>query len=173
MSTLKFNKWKTKDDVALSPVIQTLYATSGFVNQTIVSTTPVLLSGMSVTITPRFTSSKIAIYGMVTASWTYVASLHIYRNNAELIASHGGNNQSGGDTALFTHYQSSQESSRPNQVFPFPVLYVDSPNSTSATTYDFRANSGWSGGTETFYFNNRNSSDMLSSSWMIVQEIAQ
>lgn len=177
MSTLKFNSWETKSGQILSPVIQTVYATSGFVNQTINSTTPVLLSGMSVTITPRFASSKIVISGMVVASWSYVSSLHIYRDGSDLIPNHGGNDQSGGATALWTHWQSSQEltqsteANRANQLFPFPVLYVDSPNSTSSITYDFRANSGWFGDDHLFYFNNRGNLDMLSSSWMMVQEI--
>lgn len=153
-------------------VLQVVTASSGFTNQTISSATPVLLSGMSVSITPKFANSKIIITGMVSASWTYVASLHIYKNGAELIANHGGNNQSGGATALFTHFESTQSSS-PDKVFPFPVLYADIANTTSAITYDFRANSGWSGGAEAFYFNNRNSLDMLSSSWIMVQEIKQ
>lgn len=153
-------------------VLQVVTASSGFTNQTISSATPVLLSGMRVSITPKFSNSKIIITGMVSASWTFVASLHIYKNGVELIANHGGNNQSGGATALFTHYLSSQSGS-PDEVFPFPVLYADLPNTTSETTYDFRANSGWSGSSEAFYFNNRNQLDMLSSSWIMVQEIKQ
>lgn len=173
MSIAKFNSWQTSSGGILSPVIQTVYATSGYTGQTIVSTTPVALTGMSVTITPKFTTSKIIITGVVAASWTYVSSLHVYRSGTTLGTSHGSNNQSGGSTSIWTHYQSSQESSRANQVFPFPVLVVDSPNSTAALTYDFRANSGWSGGTETFYFNNRDAQDMLSSSWIMVQEVKQ
>ena len=154
-------------------VLQVVTASSGFTNQTISSATPVLLSGMSVSITPKFANSKIIITGMVSASWSYVASLHIYKNGAELIPNHGGNTQSSGATALFTHYISAQESARPNQVFTFPVLYADIADATSVITYDFRANSGWSGGSEAFYFNNRNSLDMLSSSWIMFQEIKQ
>ena len=157
-------------------VVQVVTASSGFVNQTISSATPVALSGLSVTITPKFNNSIMLIQGMVTASWTYVSSLHIYKNGSDLIADHssaGTNNQSSGNTALFTHYQSSQESDRANQIFPFPVLYKDTPNTTSAITYDFRANSGWLGGTESFRFNNRGSSDMLGSSFIAVTEIAQ
>ena len=171
-STVNSQVWNYSQ-MPTGSVLQVVTASSGFTNQTISSASPVLLSNMSVSITPKFANSKIIITGMVSASWSYVASLHIYKNGVELIGNHAGNNQSGGGTALFTHYQSSQESSRPNQIFSFPVLYADLPNTTSATTYDFRANSGWGGGSEAFYFNNRNSLDMLSSSWIMVQEIKQ
>jgi hypothetical protein len=154
-------------------LIQVQYATSGFVNQTINSATPVVLSGMSVNITPKFANSKIIVQAMVTASWSYVSSIHVFRNGVDLIANHGGNNQSGGATALWTHYIGASESQRSNQVFPFPVIYQDTPGVTTPLTYDLRANSGWSGGAEAFYFNNRNTLDMLGSSTMMVMEIAQ
>jgi len=159
--------------VAPGMVLQAVYATSGFVNQTINSATPVALTGMTVTITPRFATSRILLQAMVAASWSYVSSVHVFRNGVNVIPNHGGNNQSGGANALWTHYQSSQEGDRGNQVFPFPVIYQESPGVTSALTYTLRANSGWGGGSEVFYFNNRNSQDMLGSSTMVVMEIAQ
>lgn len=154
-------------------VVQVQYATSGFVNQTINSASPQPLSGLSVVITPRFASSALLIEGVVSASWSYVSSIHIFKNGTDLIPNHGGNNQSGGATALWTHYLSSQEAARANQLFPFSVLYRDFPGTTGALTYDFRANSGWSGGSEAFFLNNRTGTDMLSSSYIKVTEVAQ
>ena len=154
-------------------VVQVVYGSSGFVNQTINSASPVLLSGLSATITPKFATSAIYIEGVISASWSYVAGFHIFKNSVDMISNHGGNNQSGGATALWTHYQSSQEGDRPNQVFPFSVLYQDFPNTTNSITYDFRANSGWSGGAVAFYLNNRSSLDMLSSSYIKITEVAQ
>jgi hypothetical protein len=154
-------------------VVQVQYATSGFVNQTINSTAPQPLSGLSVVITPRFASSAVLIEGVISASWSYVSSVHIFKNGTDLIPSHGGNTQTGGTTALWTHYISAQEASRTNQVFPFSVLYRDFPGTTGALTYDFRANSGYSGGSEAFYLNNRSTLDMLGSSYIKVTEVAQ
>ena len=172
-STVKFDIWQTTSGVNVPVPIQTLYATSGATNQSIASSTPVQLTGMSVTITPKFSNSLIVIQGMVTASWTYVASLTIYRNGAPLIANHGGNSQTGtGPYALFTFYDQGI-SSGSSSITPLPVLYVDTPGTTGAVTYSFYANAGWSGGTNTFYFNNRDSNDMLSTSWMTVSEIKQ
>lgn len=156
---------------ASGSVVQVVTRDSGFVNQSITSATPVQLTNMSLSITTKFPNSKILVQGMVTASWSYVSALHIFRNGSSIVGSHGGTNISGGGTSLWTHYQSSQENARANQVFPFPVLYIDSPGGIGTYTYDFRANSGWSGGTQTFYFNNRDTLDMLSSSFMTLMEI--
>lgn len=158
--------------VAPGMVIQTVYATSGFVNQTITSATPVALTGMTATITPKFANSRILVQAMVTATWTYVSSVHIFRDGVDVITAHGGNNQSGGTTALWTHYGETLGTTG-NNIFPFPVVYAETPNSTSPLTYSIRANSGWSGGATVFYFNNRASQDMLGCSTMIVMEIAQ
>lgn len=153
-------------------VVQVITATSGFTNQSITSTTPVALSGLSATITPKFANSKILIEGVVVASWTYVSSIHIYKNGSDMISNHGGNNQSSGSTALWTRWNSSQDTNA-DQVWPLPVMYWDSPGSTNSITYDFRANSGWAGGSNTFYLNNRAAQDMLGSSYIKITEIAQ
>jgi hypothetical protein len=154
-------------------VVQVVYATSGFTNQTINSASPVALSGLTATITPKFANSMILIEGVVAASWSYVAGVHIFKDGSNLIPAHGGTSQSGGTNALWITYLSSQEAARTNQVFAFPILYRDLPNSTSAITYDFRANSGWAGGSEAFYLNNRAGQDMLGSSYIKLTEVAQ
>jgi hypothetical protein len=176
MSTLKTNAIQS---IAGKPIlnstgsiIQVQYSTSGFVNQSIASATPVALTGLSVNITPTSTSSAIIITATVVASYSYVCSLHVYRNGANLIASHGGNSQTGGDRCIWTHYQSSQEGDRENQLFCMPVMYRDFPNSTSTQTYAIHGNSGWAGAVQnTFRLNNRNTQDMLSSSYITVYEV--
>ena len=154
-------------------VVQVVTATSGFVNQSFNSTTPVALTGLSASITPKFANSKILIEGVVAASWTYVSSLHIYKNGSDMISSHGGNSQTGGSTALWTKYWPWTTDTSAGQVTPLSVLYWDSPGTTSTVTYDFRANSGWAGGSNAFYLNNRDSQDMLGSSYIKITEVAQ
>lgn len=158
--------------VAPGMVLQAVYATSGFVNQAITSTTPVALTGMTATITPKFANSRILVQAMISASWTYVSSVHVFRDGVDVITAHGGNSQSGGTTALWTHYGETLGTTG-NNIFPFPVIYAETPNSTSELTYSIRANSGWSGASNTFYLNNRGTQDMLSCSTMVVMEIAQ
>jgi hypothetical protein len=154
-------------------VVQVKTVNSGFTNQTINSATPVALSGMTVTITPTYATSRILIQAAIAASWTYVASPHIYRNGVDIIAAHGSNSQTGGSTALYTTYFPFATDSTTDSMRIYPLLFDDLPATTSATTYAIYVNSGWSGGTNAFYFNNRASGDMLSCSYMTVMEIAQ
>lgn len=171
----KFDKWQTTSGLNNNSILQVVSATSGFVNQTINSTTPVALSGLSVTITPFFTTSKILILGCVQASWTYVASMHIYKTIPtpyDIIGNHGGNNQTGGSSALWTYFDQGIGLGTDSSI-PFPVYYLDTVVTTKPTTYAFYANSGWSGATNNFYLNNRSGGDMLGSSYICVMEIAQ
>ena len=171
-STVKFDIWQTTAGVNVPTSIQTLYATS-VANQSIASTTPVAINGLSITITPKYSNSLIVIQGMITSSWTYVASMTIYRNGAPLIANHGGNNNSGsGPIGLFTFYDQGI-SSGSSSVTPLPALYVDTPGTTGSFTYQFYANAAWSGSASTMYINNRDNQDMLGTSWMTVTEIKQ
>lgn len=182
-STMRFDKWENSlgnGNISVSSgnfyspgsVVQVLYASSGYVNQTINSTTPVALSGMSITITPKFLTSRIVIQAAVNASWTYVSSIHVFRNGTTLGTSHSPNSQTGGATSIWTRYDNAVDQST-SSVYTYPIIFSDVPGSTSALTYDLRANSGWAGNTNLFYFNNRSSNDMLSSSHMTVMEIAQ
>ena len=113
--------------VAPGMVVQSVYATSGFVNQTINSATPVALTGMTVTITPRFANSQILVQAMVNASWTYVASIHVFRNGVDVIPNHGGNNQTGGANALWTYYDQAIGAGT-GSVLTFPVLWIRFPH---------------------------------------------
>lgn len=171
-SILQFDVWQTTGGANVGTVLQVVTQHSGFVDQSIASSTPVQLTNMAVTITPRFADSKIFIQAMVTASWSYVSSAHIFRNGVNLISAHGGNNQTGGANAFITQYNSAQESDRENQVYTVPIMYLDVPGTTAPQTYAIHANSGWAGSVQsTFHFNNRISKDMLSSSFISVWEI--
>lgn len=153
-------------------IVQVVTATTGFVNQTITSSSPILVNGLSATITPKFASSKILIECALSCSYSYVTAVHVYKNGVDMVPNHGGNNQSGGGTALWTHYSSILGDSA-DKLFTMPIMYTDIAGSTVPMTYDIRVNSGWSGGANTMYINNRNSQDMLSSSYLIISEVAQ
>jgi hypothetical protein len=175
-STMRFDKWENSLGQPYGAVLQVVYATSGFVNQTINSATPVALTGLSATITPKFANSMILIEGVVAASWSYVSGVYIFKNGTSLIPAHGSNSQSGGTNVLWTTFNRPADvdsTIHGASVFPFSILYRDLPNSTSAITYDFRANSGYNGGANPYYLNNRSFGDMLSSSYIKITEIAQ
>ena len=113
-----------------SNVVQTVITTTF----TTTSTSDVLITGLEATITPTSASSKILVlaqvrYGHATAGDQ--VSLNIYR---------GGSAVGAGTDNLFV-------GSRPaaaTAVCEPTAVYVDSPNTTSATTYDVRVrvNSG-------------------------------
>ena len=152
-------------------VIQSVTATSGFTNQTINSATKVHLTNMTVTITPKFSNSKMLVFGYIVGSWTYVSGIAIYKNDVTLISGNTGTTQTGGSVNLWTRYIGASSSTVSNCV-PYPFMYQDTVSNTNSTTYKMFANAGWDGGTNNFYFNNRGSSaDMLSQSWMCVQEV--
>ena len=87
-------------------------------NQTVASSSLVDLTGITVTVTPSSTSSKFLIVGRVQAQMTGIGfGLAIVRNS----------------TVIF-------ESESANEVYNFdyevnPFMFIDSPNTTSATTY--------------------------------------
>lgn len=174
MSTVRFDQWQNNDGLTYGTVLQGQFATSGFVNQTIVSSILQPLSGMEVTIVPLNNNSRFLITAMITASWTYVASAALFRNGLSVVSRNSGTNRQTGNTggAMWTTYRSMLGTSGSN-VHTWPITYLDSPGlaAGSPIRYQIYANAGWDGGTNTFYFNNRNSQDMLGSSTISVWEI--
>lgn len=171
-STLQFDQWQNTNGVTYGAVLQSVQATTKFVTQTINSSTPVALNNLSVTITPKSINSKILLIGNVHASWTYVCSMHIYKNGVDIISNHGSNSQSGGGTALWTFYNQAYDIISYSSS-PLYVQYYDFPRTTNTLTYQLYSNSGWSGNSYALYINNRSSLDMLGSSYFWAFEIAQ
>ena len=97
------------------------------------STSPVDVTGLSVTITPSSTSSKILIFGAVPFS--------VGPNNATagfLQLTGGGTSSYRGDASASTTRAIiglSHTTSEANSTFEGGMLYLDSPNTTSAVTY--------------------------------------
>jgi len=107
-------------------------------------------AAISTTITPSSTASKVLILAQVSArpSATYVANAALFRGGSLLTGAAGdaaGSRRRGtsgagaGDTA--------------DRLAPtIPIVYLDSPNTTSATTYDVRLGHN-NNGTDTVYLN--------------------
>ena len=176
MSTLKTNAIQTTAGKPIlnstGSVLQVVYNSTGFNRQTISSSSPVAVNGLTCTITPTSASNNIIIVAELTGSWTYVASMTIYRNGSSLIPNHGGNDQTGtGPIADMTYYDQAISTGTAS-IKRFPMIFRDSPGSTSPQTYQIYANAGWNGGTNAFYINDRDGGDMLSQSCMYVMEIS-
>ena len=108
-------------------VLQVVHANIN--NQTNTRSTSYVATSITASITPSSTSSKILIatkFGITsttTNKWCYVT---VYRNNTTNLGSGGG----GGVDALANYYSSSGF-----QWGEASILHLDSPNTTSSTTY--------------------------------------
>jgi hypothetical protein len=105
-------------DVSVS--MASAYASTS-VDQTVASASLVDLTNITATITPSSTSSKILIVGRIQANAASTGmGWAIIRGSTNIL-----------------------ESDSPNEVFDFsyevnPIIHIDSPNTTSATTYKFQ-----------------------------------
>lgn len=150
--------------------VQTLFARSGPAKQTIASYTPVAVTGLSVTITPKSASSIIYIQCQISSNCSYVSSFGVFKDGAKTVSTTGYTNlnESG---MQFTIY--------PNQdtagtLWCFPLMHYEVAGSTTARTYQVYATAGWSDNSiRNLTINDRDSSDMASFSYMTVMEIAQ
>ena len=92
-------------------------------------------SGLAATITPSSTSSKIHVSGYITlGTSTYFVYCHLCRGNSAIFQGDGASNRPTVTVANTQHMGV-------NDIYNFeavPFHYLDSPNTTSATTYKIR-----------------------------------
>ena len=124
------------------------------------------LTGMSVSITPSSTSNKILITGMVVGSHSSsVFSLYnLVRGSTNIMQSTGGSSL---NCSFFHDNESFGDFDR--GLTYMPINFLDSPSSTSSTTYklQIRTNSG------TVFVNRRGLNDaIIAVSTLTVMEIA-
>jgi hypothetical protein len=118
------------------------------------------ITGLSVTITPRSTTSKILVLGHVAvgASIDRNITLQLVRGSTNIDISTGGSTNQ-----TFYGYTTNQY-----DVLPISVLFLDSPASATAVTYKLQlATSG-----ATAYVNRRGDGDTRSTSTITVIELA-
>ena len=147
---------------------QTLYAPNHIVQDltqeitaiTTTTSTSLVASGFTLTITPKSTSSKIkisiGITGIYMSAQNTAMKMHLYKNGSfhaylNDIAGYG-----------ITGLNPLQNSSATH-------VYVDSPSTTSATTYAIFIATG----SGTLGFNNYATGNNQTRSWFTVEEIAQ
>jgi len=129
---------------------------------TLNSSTSLTATGFTLTITPKSTASKIkctvGINGFYTAALSTGASFQLYK---------GGSLLAWLDNIVGYSHPSGQIHQNSNPT----MMHVDSPSTTSATTYAiFWARVGGSGN---IHFNNYLGANNQTRSWFTVEEIAQ
>jgi len=148
-------------------VLASYFAITPATRQAIASVNPVAISGLSITVTPKSSSSKFLIMAVINGSLTYVNSTILYRNSSKILTHAGNNNEPG---AMATTYIGSSTTDYMHQQV---INYLDTPGTTSAITYTVRTTSGWAGSTYTTYVNDRASNDMRTPSTLTILEFAE
>lgn len=121
------------------------------------STSPVDVTGLSVSITPSSASSKILIFSQIAGdglSGSNAAMFRLMRGATDILVPTGAGSRTTGALSLFAGNVSTLDNGT--------IVYLDSPASTSATTYKIQGFASTSG---SFYVN-RSSNDSNSSAYM-------
>jgi hypothetical protein len=122
----------TKSAGTVLQVIQTVLTTSS----TASVTSPTYVDfGLSATITPSSSTSKILVMGNVEMGWSTAAGgwIQIVRGSTAI------GNGTGGSYANFQSGVQVSGVTPSNNFWPIPFSYLDSPATTSATTYKIQA----------------------------------
>lgn len=118
-------------------ILQVLSASSGPARQTISSTVAVPIDGLSITIYPKFPNSRIVVEAQITSTATYVASFGIYKDDAPVTNTTGYTNSEEANMA-YTVYLGENA---PDNIYSWPVLWSEVPNSTSPIKYTIMSSS--------------------------------
>lgn len=139
---------------------------SGPDRQTISSSTPTVVSGLSINFTPSYDDSLIMIKAVLISSATYVCNWSIYKDGSPTVSTSGFTNNSYPDANVTTYINDSTT----NWLWPIPIIWSEVSGSTNSRVYDVRAQSRWSGTNRNLYINNRSNNDMASFSYLKIME---
>lgn len=148
-------------------VVQYLYAISGPARQTISSLTPVTISGLSLTITPKYNNSLIVIEGVILSSNTHVSSYGVFKDGSTTVSTTGQTNINEANMQV-TNYIGSATT---GELWTIPIRHHEISSTLLARTYDIRATAGWDTVVYNLYINNTSDNNKAGFSYMIVKEI--
>ena len=166
MSIARFNKWQDTSGNMMNTVVQVVTVTDT-TRTSVYSDNLAAIPNLSISITPKYATSKILLLAMLNTNGQHVTSYGILRNGATLGGS-ANSNVAGGAIAT-TYYGSDVGSNMYNQF----IQYLDTAGTTSAITYAAALSASWAGTPRTIYINDRDTSDMKCSSTLTALEILQ
>jgi hypothetical protein len=149
-----------------SNILQVKRAYAGPVRQTIASLTPVLITGLSLNITPISALSTMIITANVTASNGFVISFGIFKDGVATVSTAGQTNTNEPNMQATSYIRNDN-----NYFTSTMVMHYETSANTNARTYAVYGTSGWSGVVYTFYVNDRNPADMACFSTIDVMEV--
>ena len=181
VTTLRGNPTGANANKILVPTGQTLHAPGHVIqvqsvaktNTFITSSTSITdVTGLAVTITPKFSTSKILVRGFINVGTTSQSFISVFlsRGSTQIFQ---GDLEGQRPRATSMSYQEQNSGVQDTQSPEF----LDSPATTSAITYKFQVRVGSGGGTCSVNRSSRHSNettyDMSTASSITVQEIAQ
>ena len=158
-------------DAPAGTVIQMASASSGPAKQTFTSTTPVVITGLSVDFTPRRSDSKIIITSSLCSNITYVCSFGIFQDGSATVSTSGQTNSNEANMNITTFTGASTTNT--SLLYTVSMSVTLDSGSTIQRTYDVRGTSGWGGAAYALSINNRSANDMAAFSTMIIYEVTQ
>lgn len=134
---------------------------------TVSGNTPIEI--LTCNITPQYSDSIIEIWGTLQHTGNHVNSWGVYKNGSAIYTMTGNNN----DTTLqHTNYGiPTTSTTQYGYQITSPYAAYDTAGSTSQITYSLRYTTSWAGTGYTSYVGDRSSNDMISKTFMFIQEI--
>ena len=154
-------------------VLQVQAARSGPASQTISSTSPTLITGLSISFTPKKIGSILLFNAQVSSSFTHVTSFGIFKDGVATVSTSGQTNTNEANMQVTSYYEKPTNDARTDFINQTAFMHYETVDSLTTRTYGVYATAGWSGTTYNLYINNRSNGDMASFSYFTIMEIAQ
>ena len=154
-------------------VLQMQAARSGPAGQTISSTSPTLITGLSISFTPKKVGSLLVFNALISSSHTHVTSFGIFKDGASTVSTSGYTNDNEANMQATSYFPPLSSDTRTDVIRQTSLMHYETVDSLTARTYGVYATAGWAGTTYSLYINNRSNGDMANFSYLTIMEIAQ
>ena len=154
-------------------VLQVQAARSGPARQDIASTSPTLITGLSISFTPKKVGSLLIFNAQISSSNTHVCSFGIFKDGVGTVSTSGQTNDNEANMQVTSYYAKSSNDARTDVIHQTSLMHYETVDSLATRTYGVYGTAGWGGTTYTLCINNRSNNDMASFSYFTIMEIAQ
>lgn len=181
-SVMRFDEWQDSNGVAVASGAGGVFSTPGAILQIVqtvkndsaswASSSYADITGMSVSITPRATSSKILVLAQLSHGadfWNNLGnSFKLVRDSTDLMLSTGATVNSTVSGGAIGPAQGDTT----NHILVAHISFLDSPSTTSATTYKIQSRRIQTAGSGTNYLNRSSNNTVGGSSSITLIEVA-
>lgn len=154
-------------------VLQVQAARSGPARQTINSTSPTLITGLSIAFTPKKVGSLLIFNCQISSSLTHVTSFAIFKDGAATVSTSGQTNTNEANMQVTSYHAVYPTDTNNDVIWQTAMMHYETVDNLTTRTYGVYGTAAWGGTTYNLHINNRNSNDMASFSYFTIMEIAQ